>query len=41
MIKSDSKDIYNVAKDFYFKQMLFFLKFYSSENYYKNIKYKI
>ncbi len=32
MIKSDSKDIYNVQKDFYFKYILFFLTFYSSVN---------
>ncbi len=27
LIKSDSKDIYNVSKDFYFKWMLFYLTF--------------
>ncbi len=32
LIKSDSKDIYNVTKDFYLKIMLFFRIFYSLKN---------
>ncbi len=32
LIKSDSKDIYNVTEDFFLKQMLFFWTFYSSKN---------
>ncbi len=32
LIKSVSKDIYNVTKDLYFKYMLFFLIFYTSKN---------
>ncbi len=32
MFKSDSKDIYNITNDFYFKEMLFFWTFYSLEN---------
>jgi len=38
-MKSDRKDIYNVKKNLYFKQMLgfFFLTFYLSKNAGKNI----
>ncbi len=32
LIKSDSKDIYNITKDFYFIQIGFFWTFYSSKN---------
>ncbi len=32
MIKSDSKDKYNVTKDLYSKYILFFRTFYSSVN---------
>ncbi len=32
LTKNDSKVIYNVTKDFYFKLMLFFWTFYSAEN---------
>ncbi len=32
MIKSGSKDIYNITKDFYFTQIGFFWIFYSSKN---------
>ncbi len=32
MIKGDSKDVYNVAKDFYFKKMFFFWTFDSSKD---------
>ncbi len=41
-MKSDSKDIYNTAKDLYFKLMLFFWTFYSKITdfsfFYNNIK---
>ncbi len=36
LIKSDSKDIYNVTKYFYFKSVIFFWTFYSSKNPEKN-----
>ncbi len=32
LIKNDSKDIYNITKDFYFKSVLFFQTFYLSKN---------
>ncbi len=32
LVKSDSKNVYNVTKDFYFKYMLLFSTFYSSKN---------
>ncbi len=38
---SDSKDIYNVTKDLYVKEMLFFWCFYSSNNPKKQIYHGI
>ncbi len=38
LIKSDNKDMYNVAKDFYFRQMLFFWTFYSEKKSYHGFK---
>ncbi len=32
MIKSDSEDIFNITKDFYFRKILFFWTFYSSND---------
>ncbi len=41
MVKTVSKDIYDVTKDFYSKQMLFLLTFYSPKNtdLFKNVSF--